>query len=104
PTINMSPHTKPSGEDLRKVAASSAVEKNVYSNEHVGFRLTLPDPPCTPKLNATVDLRQSNTILLVCQHVVKGWRGMYTLTVAIDYRANYPLLQGIEHYVRSLRH
>jgi hypothetical protein len=93
-----------SADDLKKVIASSTVEKNVYSNEHVGFRLALPEPPCDPKLNTKVDLKQASAVLLDCEHVVKGWQGMYTLTVAIDYRANYPVLQDLEQYVRSWRH
>ena len=91
-------------DDLKKVVASSAIEKNLYSNDYVGFRLTLPDVPCTPTLNPVVDLQRGNAILLRCQHVVQGWQGMYTLTITIDYRANYASLHGIEHYVRSMRH
>ena len=80
-------------DDLKKVTASGTLEKNVYSNEHVGFRLALPEPPCDPKLNTKVDVQRPSAILLECEHVVKGWQGMYTLTVAIDYRANYPYRQ-----------
>lgn len=93
-----------SSDDLKKVTASGMIEKNIYSNEHVGFRFALPDPPCDPRLNTKVDLTRASAILLDCQHVVKGWQGMYTLTVAIDYRANYPYLQSLEQYVRSWRH
>jgi hypothetical protein len=93
-----------SSDDLKKVTASGVIEKNVYSNEHVGFRLALPDPPCDPKLNTKVDLTRASAVLLDCQHVVKGWKGMYFLTVAIDYRANYPNLQSLEQYSRSWRH
>ena len=91
-------------DDLKKVTASGTLEKNVYSNEHVGFRLALPEPPCDPKLNTKVDVQRPPAILLECEHVVKGWKGMYTLTVAIDYRANYPYQQSLEQYVRSWRH
>jgi len=91
-------------DDLKKVVASSVIQENVYSNEHVGFRLVLPESPCDPKLNTTVDLQHSSAILLTCNHVVQGWKGMYTLEVLIDYRGNYPLLRNIDQYVRSWRH
>lgn len=94
----------PFDDDLRAVTKSGKVENNVYSNSYAGFRLVLPQPPCDPKLNTTVDAQKGSAILLTCAHVVKGWQGMYTFTIALDYRANYPYLQNVEHYVRSLRH
>ena len=62
-------------DDLKKVTASGTLEKNVYSNEHVGFRLALPEPPCDPKLNTKVDVQRPSAILLECEHVVKGLEG-----------------------------
>lgn len=94
----------PFEEDLKAVTASGKVENNVYSNSYAGFQLALPEPPCTPNLNTTVNVGRGYAILLSCAHVVKGWQGMYTLTIALDYRANYPYLQDMNQYVRSLRH
>ncbi|MFZ0955481.1 MAG: hypothetical protein WAN60_04010 [Candidatus Sulfotelmatobacter sp.] len=94
----------PLGDDLKAVTASGKVENNVYSNSYAGFRLVLPQPPCDPKLNTSVDAEKVSAILLNCAHVVQGWHGMYTFTIALDYRANYPYLQNVEHYVRSFRH
>jgi hypothetical protein len=94
----------PFDDDLKQVTTSSKVENNVYYNSYAGFRLVLPQPPCDPKLNTSVDARKGNAILLNCAHVVKGWQGMYTFTIMVDYRANYPYLQNVEQYVRSLRH
>jgi hypothetical protein len=90
-------------DDLKGVTASGKVENNVYSNSYAGFRLVLPQPPCDPKLNTSVDAQKASAVLLNCAHVVKGWQGMYTFTIALDYRANYPYLQNLEHYVRSFR-
>jgi hypothetical protein len=92
------------GDDLREVTTSGKVENNTYSNSHAGFRLVLPQPPCDPKLNTSVDAGKGYAILLNCTHVVKGWQGMYTFTITLDYREKYPSLQNIEQYVRSLRH
>jgi hypothetical protein len=94
----------PLEDDLKGVTASGKVEDNVYSNLYAGFRLVLPQPPCDPKLNTSVDAQKVSAILLNCAHVAKGWQGMYTFTIALDYRANYPYLQNVEHYVRSFRH
>ncbi len=94
----------PFDDDVREVTTSGKVENNAYSNSHAGFRLVLPQPPCDPKLNTSVDARKGYAILLNCDHVVKGWQGMYTFTIALDYRANYPSLQNVEQYVRGLRH
>ena len=94
----------PLEDDLKGVTASGKVENNAYSNSYAGFRLALPQPPCDPKLNTSVYTQKASVILLNCAHVVKGWQGMYTFTIALDYRANYPYLQNVEQYVRSLRH
>jgi hypothetical protein len=103
-TVSSSAQRGPVADDLRGVTASGKVENNVYSNAYAGFRLVLPQPPCDPKLNTSVYAGKVSAILLSCAHVVKGWQGMYTFTIALDYRANYPYLQNVEHYVRSLRH
>jgi hypothetical protein len=103
-TVTTAAQTHSSEDDLKKVAASGMIKKNVYSNEHVGLRLALPEPPCDPKLNTKVDVRQGAAILLECEHGVKGLQGTYTLTVAIDYRANYPAWSSLEQYVRGWRH
>ncbi len=103
-TVLSSAQNAPLEDDLKGVTASGKVENNVYSNSYVGFRLVLPQPPCDAKLNTSVDAQKLSAILLNCAHVVKGWQGMYTFTIALDYRANYPYLQNVEHYVRSLRH
>lgn len=95
---------RPFDDDLKGVTTSGKVENNVYSNPYAGFTLVLPQPPCEPSLNTSVDARQGYAILLNCAHVVKGWQGMYTFTIALDYRANYPSLQNVEQYVRGLRH
>jgi hypothetical protein len=99
-----SAQTRPFGDDLKRVTANGKVENNVYHNPYVGFRLALPQPSCEPTLNASVDEEHGHAVLLNCVHVVKGWEGMYTLTISLDYRANYPSLLNVEHYVRSLRH
>jgi hypothetical protein len=93
-----------SEDDLKALTSSGRVEKNVYSNAHAGFRLALPEPTCDPKLNTVMDSRQHYAVLLGCTHVVKGWKGMYTFTIAADYRASYPTLQNLEPYVRGMRH
>jgi hypothetical protein len=103
-TVSSSAQNVPLEDDLKKVTASGKVENNVYSNSYAGFRLVLPQPPCDPKLNTSVDAQKVSAILLNCAHVVKGWQGMYTLTIALDYRANYPYLHSVEQYVRSFRH
>jgi hypothetical protein len=99
-----SAQSAPPEDDLTKVTSDGRVENNVYSNSYAGFRLVLPQPPCDPKLNTSVFAQKASAILLNCTHVVQGWQGMYTFTIALDYRANYPHLQSVEHYVRSLRH
>jgi len=96
--------TMPFAADTKALVAAGKVENNVYSNPHAGFLLRLPRPPCDAKLNTQVDLNRGYAVLLDCQHVVQGWRGMYTLTIFTDSWANYPTLTSAEQYVRSLRH
>jgi hypothetical protein len=102
--VSSSAQNGPFDNDLKEVTTSGKVENNGYSNSYAGFRLVLPQPPCDPKLNTSVDARKGSAILLNCTHVVKGWKGMYTFTIMLEYRAHYPSLQNVEQYVRSLRH
>lgn len=83
------------------LTASGAVKDNVYLNPHAGFSLALPQPPCEPKLNTSTDPIKGYVTLLACDRIVKGWGGMYTLTIFVDYSGYRPIT--LEEYVRGTR-
>jgi hypothetical protein len=93
----------PFEDDLRALTAAGKIEDKSYVNRHAGFVLRLPQTPCDPHLNAAVDYSRGTAALLLCNHVVKDWGGMYTLGIFVDGWGNYAQLATIEQYVRGLR-
>jgi hypothetical protein len=69
------------GNDTRELAAAGKIADGIYSNSHADFSVALPQPPCEAKLNVSIDVQRGNAILLQCNHIVKGWGGMYTLMI-----------------------
>src|ERR1700727_3411578 len=92
------------GNDMRALAAAGKLENKIYSNKHAGFEVHLPQTPCDAKLNATMNADNGSGMLLVCNHVVQGWGGMYTFSIFIETWDHFPTLQNVEQYVRSMRH
>ena len=92
----------PFDRDLAALTKSAEIANNVYANKYIGFSLLLTHPPCQPKLNASVDVHKGHAILLDCVHFVKGWDGMYTFTIALDYTVNHPSIGTPTEYLASL--
>jgi hypothetical protein len=88
--------------DISFVAAAGAVSGNRYTNSF--FKLGVETSNATLQLNPLVNTSGQRARLLEVLAKPTNWEDTYTFAVLADCLTEYPQLESLSQYVRSVRH
>jgi hypothetical protein len=88
--------------DISVVAASGAVSGNRYTNSF--FKLSVSSSNATFQLNPLVNTADHRARLVQLLAKPTNWEDTYTFAVLADCLTEYPQLESLTQYVRSVRH
>lgn len=88
--------------DISVVAASGAVSGNRYTNSF--FKLSVDSFNATLQLNPLVNTSGQRARLVQVLAKPTNWEDTYTFAVLADCLTEYPQLESLTQYVRSVRH